>query len=73
MAVSDVKSVTDFLDKVIGIEDDVLVYRPRVKSTVGEAVKILNAALTANLGETEKAVLTRLQSVATRLQTIIGS
>ena len=61
-----------FLDKVIAAEDHVLAVKPRLSNTVGSAVKILDAALTVDLGNTEREVITRLSGIAHRLQTLVG-
>ena len=62
----------DFLDHVIGLEDKALAVKPRVSNTIGSAVTILNAALQGNLGNTERAVITRCAAIATKAQSLVG-
>ena len=50
----------EFLDKLITGTDKATVYRTRVVKTLKDGEKILTAVMGADLGETEKAVCSRL-------------
>ena len=61
-----------WLDDVIKFEDSVIKVKPRISNTIGSAVKILTAAKGANLGNTERAVIERLSSIAEKAQALVA-
>lgn len=66
------EKLIQILDKIIALETDALEIKPRITNTIGTAVKILTAAKAANLGNTERAVVERLLTVATNAQSLVG-
>lgn len=67
-------NVIEFLDKVITFEDQAGTYRTRIVKTLGEGVKILTAVnAIQDLGETEKAVISRTLTIAEKLAALLGA
>ena len=65
-------NVVEILDKVIKALGVSLTVKVRVAKTIGEGVKILTAVNAADLGETEKAVASRLLTIAQNLEQLLG-
>ncbi len=63
--------ILEFLDKAIAATDKAVEIRTRVVQTVGEGVKILTAINGADLGETEKAIASRLLTLSERLMIVL--
>lgn len=61
-----------FLDTVSAIATNIAEVKPRVTATVNEAQKILNAISAADLGNTERAVVTRLSDITGKIKAILG-
>ena len=61
-----------FLDTVSAIASNIAEVKPRVTATVNEAEKILNAIAAADLGNTERAVVTRLTDITGKVKAILG-
>lgn len=64
--------ILKFLDKVISVEDLLLKHKPRVSNTIGSFVKVFDAALAADLGDTERAFVSRGASIFHKAQDIVG-
>lgn len=66
------EDVIKVLDKTISVLEKAKVGKARTINTVGTAEKLLKAAESADLGETERAVISRLSVIATQLKELVG-
>ena len=60
-----------FLDQAIATMDQAKTVRTRVVKTVGESVKILTAINAADLGETERAIFSRLLTLSEKTMLVL--
>jgi hypothetical protein len=64
--------VIKILDKIIEGEDKALAVKARAVNTVGSVAKVLIAAEAADLGDTERAVVSRASQIAQKLQALLS-
>lgn len=64
--------IIDLLDKANRIADQVIVGEVRVSRNIAMGVRLVRAAKQEFTGETEQAVLTRLEEFGNKLQDIVG-
>jgi hypothetical protein len=65
-------NVVELLDKVIEVLDKAQTAKARTVNTIGTAEKMLKAVETADLGETERAVISRLSRISTQAKELVG-
>lgn len=64
--------IIELLDKLISGTDKATVYRTRVVKTLQDGEKILTAIMGADLGDTEKGIVSRLLTLDQKLLNILA-